>query len=266
MTVIYSVSMNKGGVAKTTLATNLAAVIAKENPQSRVLLVDMDGQGNSAISFGLVPSEFKTTMHDVLTGQATIEQAVIQLEDNLYIAPSNDDMNFFEIDVLTNLSTYPEPQLLLREPIRQASSAFDFIAIDTPPALGLVAANVLSIEDNRVLIPFCPEVFGIQGLLRVIKEVRNFKASKNPTLEIAGVVGQMIDSRTNLHTTLLQQARRECFEMGVPFLDTVVPKSIRFANATAYYEKPAVLVDRSEVSQSYYEIGKELATIGAAKA
>lgn len=230
------------------------------------MIIDMDGQGNSSLAFGLVPDDFELTMYDVMIGAAEIGQVIVPIDHNLFIAPSNNDMNFIEMDVLTDLKTYLEPLSLLRNKVAKAAESFDYIIIDTPPSLGLVSANVLSIENNRLLIPFSPESFSVQGLIRVLEAVKDFKATKNPSLEIAGVVGQIIDSRTVLHMELLQSARRYCYENEVPFLDTVIPRSIRFANATAYHEKPAVLVDRHEVAQGYNNIWKELSGIGTTKA
>lgn len=265
MATIYSVVMNKGGVGKTTLATNLAAVIRETEPTANVLIIDMDGQGNSALAYGHVPASYELTMYDVMIGKAALPDILQPLGERLYIAPSNNDMSFIEMDILTDLNAHPNPLGILREKIKPVADMFDYIVIDTPPSLGLVSANVLNIDHNRILIPFSPESFSVQGLIRIAHAVSDFKVVHNPSLRIEGVVGQIIDSRTNLHVELLQEARRYCFESDIPFLETVIPRSIRFANATAYHERPAALVDKHVVAQSYFEIWKELSAVGTPK-
>ncbi len=262
MATVYSVIMNKGGTGKTTLATNLAAVIRETEPDATVLIIDMDGQGNSSLAYGRVPGAFSNTMYDVMVGQASIRDILEPLGKRLYIAPSNSDMNFIELDILTNPTTFPNPLDILREKVEAVSDIFDYIIIDSPPSMGVIASNILAIKDSRVLIPFCPEMYSVQGLLNVVKEVRNFKEKKNPSLEIAGVIGQMINSNTVLHSNLMQDARRNCDKMGVPFLDTVVPRTIRVAEATADSKKPIAIVGRHKVSQNYYDIWKELSAVG----
>lgn len=255
--MIYSIIMNKGGVGKTSLVTNLAA-IASKNKRNKVLIVDSDGQGNCSLAFGLVPHQHKKTIHDVFLGRAKIEDIIIKIGKNLSLAPANSEMNWLEFDVLTRLDKYPKPFELLAPAIQEIKKEFDYIFIDTPPSFGLVTGNVLACS-NKVLIPFEPELFSVQGLIKVIEAIEEFKEENNKNLEIAGVVGMKIDSRTSLHSEMLQSVRAYCFKKEILVYDNIIPRSIRFASAFAYEGKPAVFSNqKNHLVKSYFDLAKEV--------
>lgn len=255
---VYCVAMNKGGVGKTSLITNIASAIVSNKLGKKVLIIDTDGQGNSSLAFGLNPNNFEHTMHDVLIGNKTLDEVKLNIKGNLDFAPANDDMNFLEFDVLTNLKQYPEPFELLKSHIENARKQYDYIFIDTPPSLGLVTGNVLSTSDY-VLIPFIPETFAVQGLIRVVKAIKDFREKRNRDLKLAGVVGMMVDRRTALHSEMLQEARKYCEKSSIPMYETIIPRSIRFANSTAYEGKPAVWTNKSNpLVAAYFDLLKEV--------
>lgn len=259
MAEIFAISMNKGGVGKTSLVTNLAGAIDKQL-KKKVLIIDTDGQGNSSIAFGITqPNDIENTIYDVLMGEKKIEDVVIKISSNLHICPANKDMNFLEFDILPNLDKHGEPFKLLSKHVKSIQDQYDYIFIDTPPSMGLVSGNVLSVAD-KVIIPFAPETFGVNGLINVIEGVNDFKSSHNPNLEIAGVVGMMVDSRTSLHPELLKQARMYCYEHDIKMYDTIIPASVRFANATAYDGVPATWtkLKKNDVVQAYHDLLKEV--------
>ncbi|MFD1394399.1 ParA family protein [Kroppenstedtia eburnea] len=239
---VFAVLMNKGGVGKTSLLTNLAALLA--NRGERVLIVDTDGQGNASLAFGQVPNQHAYTVADVFLGKLKLDAVTVNLADGLDLAPANDDMNMLEFQVLTKLKTYPKPFQLLAPAIREARERYDYVLIDTPPAMGLVAGNVLAATDH-LLIPFVPEVFGVQGFIRVIEAIREFEEQQGKATQIEGAVGMMVDQRTSLHREMMEQARDYCERNRIQFFDTLIPRSIRFASATAYARKPAVWVDKN---------------------
>ena len=210
MTEVYAVSMNKGGVGKTSLIANLAGAISKSE-KKKILIIDTDGQGNSSIAFGLNPSEFHNTIFDVLLGHMGIENVIVKIDEYIDIVPANEDMNFFEFDILPGIQKYDQPFHLLKLNMQGVLNNYDYVFIDTPPSMGLVAANVLTAAD-KVIIPFVPETFGVKGLIRIVEAINDLKVSENPNLDILGVVGMMVDSRTVLHSEMLQQARRYCLE------------------------------------------------------
>ncbi|MCP3765054.1 ParA family protein [Domibacillus sp. A3M-37] len=264
MAEIYAVSTNKGGAGKTSLVTNLAGAIVKQSDK-KVLIIDTDGQGNTSIAFGLSPHEIEDTIYDVLLGIKEAKDVIIEVTEQLHVLPSNNDMNFLEFDILPNLQKYSDPFNLLKKAINSVRDEYDYIFLDTPPSMGLVAGNVLAVSD-QVIIPFVPEMFAVSGLVRVIQAIEDFKGKVNPSLKVAGIVGMMVDSRTTLHSQMLQQARRYCLENDLVLYETIVPKSIRFANSTAYEGKPATWTDaNNQIVSSYFELMKEVFEYGKTK-
>ena len=264
MTEVYAVSMNKGGVGKTSLVSNLAGAISKSE-KKKILIIDTDGQGNSSIAFGLNPSEFHNTIFDVLLGHTGMESVIVKIDECIDIVPANEDMNFFEFDVLPGIQKYNQPFHLLRQSMQGVLNNYDYVFIDTPPSMGLVAANVLTAAD-KVIIPFVPEAFGVKGLIRIVEAINDLKVSENPNLDILGVVGMMVDSRTVLHSEMLQQARRYCVENEIHMFETIIPKSIRFANSTAYEGKPATWTDSNNpIVKAYFELMNEVFEYGKTK-
>lgn len=240
---VFGILMNKGGVGKTSLATNLGALLAQRG--KRVLIIDTDGQGNASLAFGKIPNNFAYTISDIFLDKLQLDGVTVTLFDNLNLdlVPANDDMNMLEFQVLTKLDKYPKPFKLLNSAIREAQEKYDYIFIDTPPAMGLVTGNVLSVTDE-LLIPFVPETFGVQGFVRVVEAVQEFEEEQGRSVKIGGVVGMMVDPRTKLHKEMMWQAKKYCKSNNIRLFDTLIPRSIQFANATAYEQKPVVLMDK----------------------
>lgn len=253
---VFAVLMNKGGCGKSSLVTNFAALLADRG--KKVLIVDTDGQGNSSLAFGQVPNQHAYTVADVLLGKLELDSVTVNLVDGLDLAPANDDMNMIEFEVLTKLKTYPQPFHLLSPAIREARKRYDYVLIDTPPSMGLVAGNVLASADE-LLIPFVPEVFAVQGFMRVVEAVKEFEEERGNAAGISGVVGMMVDQKTRLHREMMEQARDYCERNKIRIFDNVIPKSIRFASATAYDRKPSVWVDKNHpVVDAYQKLLREV--------
>ncbi|AOZ94935.1 ParA family protein [Paenibacillus crassostreae] len=262
MSIIYAVSANKGGVGKTSFVTNMAAAIVQKQPKVRVLIVDTDAQGNASLAFGKNPKSYEDTIYDVLTGGKNIEDIVVNLAERLDLLPSNVDMDFLDFDVLTNQDKYKKPFHLLKDPLDRIKDNYDYIFIDTPPAMGLTAGNVLVAAD-RVIIPFSPETFAVSGIVRVIDAINDFRQKQNPNLEIDGIVGMMVDSRTVLHSEMLAKARQYCDQHEHHMYTTIIPRSIRFASATAYDGIPAVMSDaNNSIVAAYFELMEEVLAHG----
>lgn len=258
MGIIYSVSMNKGGVGKTSLVTNMACVFAEMG--HRTLIVDTDAQGNAAMTFGLNPDNIEDTTYDLMVGQKAAKDLVMNLGKNLDIIPANHDLNFIDFDIIGNIKEYPHPFMLLRKGLDAIKDQYDLIVVDTPPALSLMAGNVLAVAD-RVLIPFLPEVYSVKGLVRVIDTIEQFKEKHNPTLSLSGVVGMKVESHTNLHTDVMKQARQYCISNDITFFDTVIPKAVRFGE-TPFYEQQPTMWSKDPKSKKlaphFIELAKEV--------
>jgi chromosome partitioning protein len=255
MSKVIAVSTNKGGVLKSSITTNLAGVYSQ---MGKVLIIDTDNQGNAALSFGLNPDKFEETLYDVLVDGSDPWNAIVSAHKNIDLLPSNDDMAFFEFDVLSRMKNYPEPFTLLKQAMKGLEKEYDYILVDTPPNLGLTQGNVLSYV-QKVLIPFQPESYSMRSLMKILKAIGQFKNDHNPKLKILGIVATLVDSRTVLHSDVLQECRRYCYEKNIKIYDTVIPKTVRFAASIAYEGLPATLTDKNNILvKSYYDLEREI--------
>ncbi|GGL55965.1 ParA family protein [Sporolactobacillus putidus] len=243
MCIVIAVANNKGGVLKTTTVTNLAGIASQHG--QRVLIIDCDNQANVSLSFNKNPDQFDNTLFDVLVDEVDPRYAIEHVTDNIDILPSNDSLSMLEFEILTNLDKYPKPFYLLRDLLKDTVNDYDVIFLDSPPNLGLVSGNVLSFADE-VLIPFQPESFSMRSLIKMLDAINEFKQAHNPRLDILGVVGTLVNNRTNLHTNILDQCRKYCDHKHIRMFDTVIPRSIRFASAVAFDGLPATLVKENK--------------------
>ncbi len=260
---IIAISANKGGVLKTSITTNLGATISLT--QKKVLLIDLDNQGNVAVSFGINPDDVELTVYDVLTGNIKNPlDAIITVSDNLDILVANDDMAYIEMDVLTDSENYPSPLTLLQEPINELKKYYDFIIIDTPPAMGLIAANVFNTVED-VILPYHPEVYSFRSMVKSMQSIANFKKT-NTVLNVNSVVPVKV-RETLTHEAFLQSAQAICTQNKVNFSDTAIPESIKYAEAIGKFKSPVVLLERPTTEfkkyiQIYKTLAKELGYIG----
>lgn len=254
---VICVNNNKGGVLKTTTVTNLAGVIAETG--KKVLVVDADNQSNVALSFGLNPDNFRTSLYDVLVSNVPAEDAIIPVHKNIDVLPSNRELISFEFDVIGNIQDYPEPFMLMTNTLGHLRKQYDYILIDTPPSLGLMNGNVFTFSDG-VIIPFAPELFSMRSLTEVVGTISDFQLEFNPNLKILGVLRTLVDSRTNLHGDLIQETNKFANKNNIHVFDTIIPETVQFSNAVAYSRIPATLLPRKKRDKAvlYYELWSEL--------
>lgn len=252
---VLAVSTNKGGVLKTSLTVNLAGLLSKHK---RALIIDGDNQGNVALSFGRNPDSFTTTLYDVLIDGTDPSKAIVNVHPNIDLLPSNDDLVFLEFDVLPSRDRFGNPFLLLKHLLDKLRGMYDVILIDTPPNLGLMQGNVLACAD-QVLIPFQPENYSMRSLVKILKSIGDFRQKFNPMLSVLGIVATLVDQRTTLHSTVIQECRQFSVDQGIKMFDTIIPKSIRFASSIAFDRLPATLAHADHPVVSYYvELLKEV--------
>jgi chromosome partitioning protein len=261
MAEIWAVSTNKGGVLKTSITTNLGAVFSQMG--KKVLIIDTDNQGNSSVSFGINPDKLERTLYDVLVDGFDPKESIINVHKNIDILPSNDDMGFFEIDVLSDRDKYPKPFYLLRDAFKNFDfNQYDLVLIDCPPNIGLTTGNVFCFAD-KVLVPFQPESYSMRSLVKILNAIKSFKENHNPKLEVLGVVATLVDSRASLHAIILPECRKFCLKQNIKMFETVIPKSIRFANSVAMDKLPATLVDKKHpLVKSYFQLYEEVVNNG----
>lgn len=250
---IIAVANQKGGVGKTTTAINLAAALTEIG--ARVLLVDLDPQGNASTGLGIDATERKHTTYDLLLDEAPLD-AVIQQSaiPNLLICPANADLSSADMELVAN----EKRSFLLHDALRQtAMDAFrlDFILIDCPPSLSLLTINAM-VACHSVLVPLQSEFFALEGLSQLMLTVREVRQTANPGLRIEGVVLTMYDGRNRLSQQVESDAREN---LGDLVFKTIIPRNVRVSEAPSF-ALPVLSYDTtSKGSEAYRALAAELA-------
>lgn len=254
---VLACSTNKGGVLKSSVTVNLAGVWASKG--KKVLIIDCDNQGNSILSFGRNPDSYEYTIYDVLLDGLAAEVAITNVYKNIDVLPSNDDMQFFEFDVLTNKDIQEKNRfLLLKKAVNHLKNHYDIILVDSPPTLALTQANILSFVDD-VIIPFQPEPYSQRSLIKIVESINTLKLDTNPNLKILGILGTLVDSRANLHVEILKECRQLCDKMDWKLFDIVISRSVRFADELKRQGLPATLsMPNHPIVKKYFELAKEI--------
>ena len=248
--MILSIANQKGGVGKTTTAINLSAAIASKG--LRTLLIDLDPQANSSLSFVDIHS-LEHTVYDALTDPDVALSAVIQQAENvphLEVAPSSIALAKIEAKLLGELDSY----FRLKDELKKIRRRYEFVIIDTPPALGIITVNAL-VASTHVLIPIQASYFALEGTDDLLETIDKIKLRANPRLQILGALLTLFDKRTRLSKDIHDQVSQV---FGAKLFDTVISKSVRLEESPAYRESIFTFAPRSSGAFQYYKLSEEI--------
>ncbi|HVJ49116.1 ParA family protein [Desulfitobacterium sp.] len=249
MTRIITIANQKGGVAKTTTAVNLSACLAEQG--KKVLLLDLDPQGNATSGYGINKDKLKYCIYDVLINDVPLQKVILKTEvNNLWIAPARIELAGAEIE-LVNLD---ERDKRLAHALNDVREDYEFVIIDCPPSLGLLTLNALGAASD-ILIPIQCEYYALEGLTLLMSTLERVKKGLNPTLNTLGVLLTMFDARTNLSIQVVDEVKKY-FRNKV--FRTIVPRNVRLSEAPSH-GKPIVLYDpKSRGAEVYRDLAEEV--------
>ena len=242
MAKTVTVLNQKGGVGTTTTAVNLAACIGDAG--KKVLLVDIDPQGNTTSGFGIDKRKIKSSSYDLFTSNATAEEVIIHTEfKNTDIIPAHMDLAGAELEIID----FPDREKLLKNALAPIWDKYDFIFLDCPPSLGLITLNALTASDT-FLVPIQCEYYALEGLSQLMSTVRQIKRRYNPYIELEGVLLTMFDGRLNLTQQVMNEVKK-FFPKKV--YKTTIPRNVRLSEAPSFGQ-PIIYFDRSSKGAAAY--------------
>ena len=249
---ILAIANQKGGVGKTTTSINLAAALASEG--KKVLLVDLDPQGNASTGLGIDPDQRVYTTYDLLLSDTDLSELIQTTScDGLSIIPANVDLSSADIELVSN----EKRSFLLHDALRQPKIEgfqFDYILIDCPPSLNLLTINAM-MAANSVLVPLQSEFYALEGLSQLMLTIREVRHIGNPDLRIEGVVLTMYDSRNNLSQQVEQDARQT---LGELVFKTIVPRNVRLSEAPSFAMPVQEYDPASKGAVAYQSLAQEI--------
>ena len=252
---VISLVNQKGGVGKTTTSINLSASLAVLG--KRVLLIDLDPQGNTTTGVGINKGEIERSIYDVLIEECNIKDSIIKTKyTNLYVIPATINLAGLNAELLEKSRTEAgfKKGEQLKKCIEEVREEFDYIIIDCPPSLDVITTNALT-ASNSVIIPVQCEFFALEGITQLLKTIMIAQKTLNPTLDIEGVLLTMLDSRTNLGFEVVEDIR-SFFKEKV--YNTIIPRLVKLTEAPSHGEPIIVYDPKSRGSEAYINLAKEV--------
>lgn len=249
MSKVIAIANQKGGVGKTTTAVNLSSCLAVKG--KKVLIIDIDPQGNTTSGLGIDKTKIQKSIYDVIINDVPIEETFIKTKvDNLVLSPSNIQLAGAEVELVSVISR----ETRLKNAIEKIEKEFQFIIIDCPPSLGLITVNALTAADT-ILVPIQCEYYALEGLSQLMNTVRIVQKHLNPELKVEGVVLTMFDARTNLSIQVVEEVKKY---FGNKVYRTIIPRNVRLSEAPSY-GLPIILYDnKSKGAECYMDLADEV--------
>ncbi|MGB3457039.1 MAG: ParA family protein [Litorimonas sp.] len=253
---IMAIVNQKGGVGKTTTAINLAAALSEL--EQRVLLIDMDPQGNASTGLGIPRDDRAKSIYNVLTEDMPLDDAIRPTQvRGLHILPSHPDLSAAEMEIGSSEGR----TRILKTAVAKANSGFDYVLIDCPPSLNLLTLNALAVARSAI-VPLQCEFFALEGLSQLLKTVEMAKEGINPKLAIDGVLLTMFDRRNRLSVQVADDVRRH---LGRAVFETVIPRNVRIAEAPSFSEPVTTYEPASQGAKAYRRLAREILRKHAAR-
>lgn len=248
MSKVLAVTNQKGGVGKTTTGINLAASLARA--ERKVLLVDLDPQGNATVGSGVNKDGQEYSIYDVLIGDCEIGGAIVQTESGYDLVPANPDLAGAQVELIDEIGR----ELRLRKALEPIRNRYDYILIDCPPSLNLLTVNAL-VAASSVMIPMQCEYFALEGLSALVDTVRKVREALNPKLKIEGLLRTMFDGRNTLSNEVSDQLQKH---FGDKVYNTIIPRNVRLAEAPSYGKAVLNYDAASKGAQAYLALAGEI--------
>ncbi|ASA24989.1 ParA family protein [Paenibacillus donghaensis] len=249
MSKIIAIANQKGGVGKTTTSVNLGAGMAALG--KRVLLVDIDPQGNTTSGVGINKADVANCIYDILINEVEPHETILETRnEGLHIIPATIQLAGAEIELVSTISR----ELKLKKALNAVKANYDYIIIDCPPSLGILTINSLTAADS-VIIPIQCEYYALEGLSQLLNTVRLVQKNLNPHLKIEGVLLTMLDARTNLGIQVIEEVKKY-FQEKV--YRTIIPRNVRLSEAPSHGQSIITYDPRSKGAEVYLELAKEV--------